>query len=144
MRTTDNNCGKYLSKLLSENEDYNTDDLKIIANKNLKELQKNNPELLVFPQSLNLYKGDVEKPVFSFFDKKLTTYNLMGFVGRNNTKLTISSRFYPDGNDYFLHYMLQKIFSINILNFDQTNNNENIWDFLLYLFPHYLKKAYAQ
>jgi 5-methylcytosine-specific restriction endonuclease McrBC regulatory subunit McrC len=68
----------------------------------------------------------------------------MGFVGRNNTQLTISSRFYPQGNDYFLHYMLQKVFAINIINFDQTKDNENIWDFLLYLFPYYLQKAYAQ
>jgi 5-methylcytosine-specific restriction endonuclease McrBC regulatory subunit McrC len=40
--------------------------------------------------------------------------------------------------------MLQKVFSINILKFDQTPNKENIWDFLLYLFPYYLKKAYSQ
>ncbi|MDR0973582.1 MAG: McrC family protein, partial [Prevotellaceae bacterium] len=27
---------------------------------------------------------------------------------------------------------------------EQPPNKENIWDFLLYLFPHYLKKAYSQ
>jgi 5-methylcytosine-specific restriction enzyme subunit McrC len=69
----------------------------------------------------------------------------MGFIGRNSTQLTISSRFAKDeNNDYFLHYMLQKVFSINLLKFDQTPNKENIWDFLLYLFPYYLKKAYSQ
>ncbi len=69
----------------------------------------------------------------------------MGFVGRNSSQLTISSRFAKDdNNDYFLHYMLQKVFSINLLKFDQTPNSENIWDFLLYLFPYYLKKAFSQ
>lgn len=69
----------------------------------------------------------------------------MGFVGRNSSQLTISSRFSKDDkNDYFLHYMLQKVFSLNLLKFDQTPNSENIWDFLLYLFPYYLKKAYSQ
>jgi 5-methylcytosine-specific restriction endonuclease McrBC regulatory subunit McrC len=40
--------------------------------------------------------------------------------------------------------MLQKVFAINLLKFDQTPNKENIWDFLLYLLPYYLKKAYSQ
>jgi 5-methylcytosine-specific restriction enzyme subunit McrC len=118
----------------------------IIANKNLIDLQKDNPDLLIFPQSLGQYHDDVEKSeIFSLNEKILTTYNLMGFVGRNSSQLTISSRFAKDDiNDYFLHYMLQKVFSINLLKFDQTPNKENIWDFLLYLFPYYLKKAYSQ
>ncbi len=142
MRTTDNNGGKNLDKF----DNFNIADLSFIANKNLLDIQKENPDLLVFPHSFGEYRDDVEKShIFSLDDKKLTTYNLMGFIGRNSTQLTISSRFAKDdNNDYFLHYMLQKVFSINLLNFDQTPNNENIWDFLLYLFPYYLKKAYSQ
>lgn len=69
----------------------------------------------------------------------------MGFVGRNDTRLTIHSRFAKsDENDFFLHYLLQKVFAINIFNFDQTSGEEGIWDFLLYLFPYFLKKALAQ
>ncbi len=142
MRTTDNNCGKEIKNLQAKT----IEDLKQIANKSLLDLQKENPDLLVFPQNLGEYKDGVEKShIFSLDDEKLTTYNLMGFIGRNSTQLTISSRFAKDDkNDYFLHYMLQKVFSINILKFDQTPNKENIWDFLLYLFPYYLKKAYSQ
>jgi len=142
MRTTDNNGGKNLIGI----ESLNLRDLSCIANRTLIDLQKENPDLLVFPQSLGQYRDDVEKsPIFSLDDEKLTTYNLMGFVGRNSSQLTISSRFAKDDhNDYFLHYMLQKVFSTNLLKFDQTPNKENIWDFLLYLFPFYLKKAYSQ
>jgi len=142
MRTTDNNGGKNLTDL----ENLNISDLSCIANRNLIDLQKDNPDLLIFPQSLGQYYDDVEKShIFSLQEEVLTTYNLMGFVGRNSSQLTISSRFSKnDHNDYFLHYMLQKVFSINLLKFDQTLNKENIWDFLLYLFPYFLKKAYSQ
>jgi len=142
MRTTDNNGGKSIDNF----DELDIDNLTYIANRNLLDLQQENPDLLVFPHSFGEYRDDVEKSnIFSIDDEKLTTYNLMGFIGRNSTQLTISSRFAKDdNNDYFLHYMLQKVFSINLLKFDQTPNKENIWDFLLYLFPYYLKKAYSQ
>jgi len=151
MRTTDNNCGKPLNEL---GECNNIDDLYFISNKSLHELQENNPNLLIFPKTFGKYHDDVEKSIiFSLSDHgkadknniKLITYNLMGFIGRNDTQLTISSRFATnDEHDYFLHYMLQKVFSINILNFDQTKNKDSIWDFLLYLFPYYLNNAYSK
>ncbi len=142
MRTTDNNGGKSIDKF----DNLNIEDLLAIANRNLLDLKRENPDLLVYPHSFEKCRDDVEKPhIFSLDNENLTTYNLMGFVGRNSTQLTISSRFAKDdNNDYFLHYMLQKVFSINLLKFDQTPNKENIWDFLLYLFPYYLKKAYSQ
>jgi 5-methylcytosine-specific restriction enzyme subunit McrC len=142
MRTTDNNGGKNLISF----DNPNINDLSCIANRTIIDLQKDNPDLLVFPQSLGQYRDDVEKShIFSLDEENLTTYNLMGFIGRNSSQLSISSRFAKDDkNDYFLHYMLQKVFSLNLLKFDQTANKENIWDFLLYLFPHYLKKAYSQ
>jgi hypothetical protein len=50
--------------------------------------------LLVFPQTLGQYRDDVEKShIFSLYEDNLTTYNLMGFIGRNSSQLTISSRF---------------------------------------------------
>lgn len=138
--TTDNNCGNYLVP------DEHCENLLSIGNRNIKCLCEKNPDLLIFPQSLGKYHDDIEKSqIFSILDNNLTTYNIMGFVGRNETQLTISSRFaLNDKHDYFLHYMLQKVLSINLLKFDQTSNKENIWDFLLYLFPYYLKKAYLQ
>ncbi|AZA78117.1 restriction endonuclease [Chryseobacterium sp. G0186] len=142
MRTTDNNGGQSIEYLSEQN----IRDLYSIGNKNLIDLKKDNPDLLIFPQILGKYNDDIEKSsIFSIDEEKLTTNNLMGFIGRNSSQLTISSRFAKDDkNDFFLHYMLQKVFSINILKFDQTTNKENIWDFLLYMFPHFLKKAYSQ
>lgn len=142
MRTTDNNGGKTLTDLGI----LNVSDLSCIANQSLADLQKDNPDLLIFPHSLGQYRDDVEKShIFTLSEETLTTFNLMGFVGRNSGQLTIASRFAKnDHRDYFLHYMLQKVFSINLLKFDQKSSKEDIWDFLLYLFPYYLKKAYSK
>jgi 5-methylcytosine-specific restriction endonuclease McrBC regulatory subunit McrC len=145
MRTTDNNGGKYLADIGGTHGL----DLSAIANKSLFDLQKDNPDLLVFPQELGIHHDDIGKLcICALTDDKLTTYNLMGFVGRNDMRLTISSRFTqndPDNKrDYFLHYMLGKVLSLNIVNLDTAKDTEKIEDFLPYLFPGYLRKALAQ
>ena len=140
MITTDNNLGKFLDSKL-EHEDFS-----LIANKTLKELQAKNPNLLVFPNRLGEHNDDIEKEkIFSLEETTLTTSNFMGFIGCNASKLSISSRFYPSSNDYFLHYMLQKVFALNIVDLKTNTENDDIWDiFLLYLFPYYLQKALNQ
>lgn len=76
---------------------------------------------------------------------KLVTGNIMGFVGYNGTQVSIRSRFAKDnGNDYFLHYMLQKVLCLNVFNLDFQSDRENIFDFLIYLFPGFLKEALRQ
>ena len=82
--------------------------------------------------------------IFSLHGQKLTTGNLMGFVGINGSELTIQSRFAIDKHDYFLHYLLQKVFSFNLFELKHRSNKENIFDFLIYLFPFFLKKALGQ
>jgi len=70
MRTTDNNGGKSIDKF----DNLNIADLSVIANRNLLDLQKENPDLLVFPHSFGTYRDDVEKPnIFSLDNEKLTT-----------------------------------------------------------------------
>ena len=150
MRTTDNNCGKSFLDLNRNPECETKNDLLIIANKTVKELA-DEEKLLIFPHSLNALHKNVEGSdyVFSLHQKSdgediLTTKNIMGFVGCNETQLTISSRFYTDDGDFFLHYMLQKVFSINIFDLEHKTDKDTIWDFLPYLFPYYLKQALYQ
>lgn len=107
MRTTDNNGGKSIDKF----DNLNIADLSAIANKNLLDLQIENPDLLVFPHSFGKYKDDVEKShIFSLDNENLTTYNLMGFIGRNSTQLTISSRFAKDENNDFCIICCKNLF----------------------------------
>ena len=77
------------------------------------------PNLLVFPDSFEEYDRDFGKKVVCDMvnDSKLLTNSIVGFIGRNSTKLSIHSRFAKeDEDDYFLHYMLQKVAKVNILN----------------------------
>lgn len=139
-RTTDNNLGNY------KVGDGCKQNFSSIANVNLAELVKNNPNLLVFPPKLGQHNDDIEKEVlFSLQENQLQTFNYMGFVGCNDSQLTIASRFYEQEDDFFLHYMLQKVFALNIVDLKVSTDNQSIWDiFLLYLFPHYLQKALHQ
>jgi len=139
LKVTDNNCGVKIEKELIP-------DLKLIANKRISSLiSEDNPNLLIFPNDLSQNGDEIsEEHIFNLHDTTLTTCNIMGFVGVNESEITIQSRFARDNKDYFLHYMLQKVFSINLFDLKHGMNNESIFDFLLYLFPFYLKKALRQ
>lgn len=124
-------------------------DLKVIADVGISEITiEENPNLLVFPDSFDSYDRDFgEKVVCNVINegKELYTNSIVGFVGRNKTHLSIHSRFADDGKeDYFLHYMLQKVAKINLFNLQHSMDEDSVFDFLLYLFPVYLKKAVNQ
>ncbi len=139
--TTDNNLGKAIAK------ETDLPNLAKIADVKIKDLKlDDNPNLLIFPRDFN-QNGDKisESNIISLQGDKISTGNIMGFVGLGDTQLDIKSRFaQDDGRDYFLHYMLQKVFSINLFDIKHTSNKEQVFDFLLYLFPYHLKKALAQ
>lgn len=124
-------------------------DLKVIADVGISEITLDEySNLLVFPDSFESYDRDFGKKVIcSISDdgKTLYTNSIVGFVGRNNTHLSIHSRFADDGEeDFFLHYMLQKVTSINLFSLQHTMDEDSVFDFLVYLFPLYLKKAINQ
>ena len=122
-------------------------DLRLIANQKIKDIRlEEHPNLFIFPPKDYAYGDKIDEgTIFSLDDTTLTTNNIMGFVGVNDTRLTITSRFAEnDANDYFLHYMLQQVLSINIVHLDQSKNKEPIWNFLSYIFPYYLKRAISQ
>ena len=153
--TTDNNCGVAFNDLgengaVPKKSDY--DNLSKIANTSVEELTKNNTSLLIFPQVLGLHDDGIgEEPIFNLHGNpeqpesvKLETGNLMGFIGLGDTQLKISSRFSkPDKNDHFMHYMLQKVFSINLLDYKYSSGDGGL-DLLMFIFPRLLKKALAQ
>lgn len=81
---------------------------------------------------------------------KVRTGNLMGFLGFSGrgfhgTRVSIRSRF--DCNcekDFFLHYMLEKVFKINLFNMDYSLGRNDGLDFVYLLFPHFLTRAVRQ
>lgn len=142
IQVTDNS-----SKELKDISESDRNGLYTIANIAIGNLSLNdNPNLLVFPRDLDYYGDKIgESQIITVNKEKIFTGNVMGFVGVNDMQLDIKSRFAKDcPQDYFLHYMLQKVFSINLFDIKHTISTEPIFDFLLYLFPHYLKKAMRQ
>ena len=119
--------------------------LRAIANVPLKELKDKYPDLLIFPQSFDEWQDGLSSQcIFHLNDKTIRTSNLMGFVGNNSTELSIYSRFADGKNDFFLHYILQKVFCPHLLDLKHSYDELTIFDFLMYLFPYYFNKALSQ
>lgn len=141
---TDNMRPTRLSELALEQS---VDDLQRIANKPIEKLVANdNVTLLAFPQSFKLGLDDIdENCILNLYGEELSTGNIMGFVGVNDTMLTIKSRFAKnDEEDYFLHYMLMRVFHFNLTNLKHSVSSESVFDLLLFVFPFFLKKAFRQ
>ena len=142
LQTTDNQDWTAIKYCIqSSQQDFDLEktklDLEDIANEKISDKVDDNPNLLIFPRDLHQHRDEIsESHIISMRDDMISTGNIMGFVGVNDTQLDIKSRFAKeDGNDYFLHYMLQKVFAINLFDIKHTTNKQPIFDFLLYLFP---------
>lgn len=106
---------------------------------------EDHPNLLVFPQDIDVYGDKIgDAHIFELKNETLVTGNIMGFIGCGETKVSISSRFAHSIDDYFLHYMLRKVFAINLFDLQFNSDEESIFDFLIYLFPAFLKNALRQ
>lgn len=123
-------------------------DLSMIAGRTVKhlcELDENGMSLLVFPDSLDVYGDQVgDCTILDIQDRVVTTGNLMGFVGCKGTNLRIRSRFDNAEDDYFMHYLLEKVFSVNLFDLPHSTDAESVFDFVLFLFPFFLKRALSQ
>ena len=131
---------------LTISDEHHLENLQKIAEKPIGQLSlDDNPNLLIFPQNLEEYGDKIGKQyVCEVKDGKLYTGNIMGFIGYGDTKVRIHSRFAQGDDDYFLHYMLQKVFAINLFDLKYHSDEESIFDFLIYLFPAFLKRAMRQ
>lgn len=125
------------------------ENLRKISGVKLAELKPDDyPNLLLYPCDLADSRDLEGSSVICHFDSNATelhTNNIMGVVGIGDTNLRIASRFAKDDErDYFLHYMLGKVLSINVVNLDTLTDAEGVEDFLPYLFPTFLQKALNQ
>lgn len=123
-------------------------DLSLIAGRTVKNLcdrDDNGISLLVFPDSLDVYGDQIgDSTVLEIHNDVITTGNLMGFVGCRRTNLRIKSRFDNGKDDYFMHYLLEKVFFVNLFDLPHSTDAESVFDFVLFLFPFFLKRALAQ
>ena len=134
---------------------HDCENLRKIANKTLGDLQSESG-ILIFPPKIEDTDDQIKDSViFTLKESEnsfsLDTGNLMGFIGRNDTELNICSRFthkidgkVSEKNDFFLHYMLEKVCHINLTNLKSTRSPDKIFDLLPFLFPQYLINALRQ
>lgn len=122
-----------------------------IADKTIAELCKENENLLIFPYSIETSCDKIcDSPVMNILntgdsDKvQITTGNVMGFIGIDNLQIKIKSRFDKGRDDFFLHYMLQKVLSLNLFDLKHNDEQEDIFDFIMFMFPYLLKAAMNQ
>ena len=116
--------------------------IKEISGKTLSSVKDN---ILIFPNSIKESK-DLEQHsrIFDIVNDSLLTNNIMGFIGYKNIQIKISSRFANDNEDYFLHYMLMKVLNLNIINLKHSKDYDDSFDFLIYMFISFFKKALRQ
>lgn len=129
--------------------------IRLIANKTIGDLQTES-DILVFPPKVEETDDQIKDSIIFTLKENadsfsLETGNIMGFIGRNDTEVNICSRFThkDDGrvsekNDFFLHYMLEKVCHVNLTNLKSTRTPDKIFDFLPFLFPQYLTAALKQ
>lgn len=170
LKTTDNNCSQKISFLIQGVssrtggvEPFSVahySSLSRIANVPVKELAVKNQNLLVFPYEIDKSYGRIgELPIFemcgcaeNLSEAKIKTGNLMGFVGVGSgggaengaVQLEIASRFSKSKNDFFLHYMLGKVFCENLFSLNFNASNGSVFDLLCFMFPLVLKNAFRQ
>lgn len=122
-----------------------------IADKTIAELCRENENLLIFPFSIDQADDRIgESSVMSILNtddpEKVTisTGNVMGFIGVGDLQVKIKSRFDQGRDDFLLHYMLQKVLSFNLFDLSHNNDYEDVFDFIMFMFPFFLKSALRQ
>ena len=112
-----------------------------IADKTLLQLEKEG--VFVFPEILK-NSEDITKDqmILQSVNDSYRSGNVMGFIGMGEERMIISSRFSSE-EDFFFQYLLERVLEVpNIVNMDTEANQDNkLYNLLLFLFPHYLKAA---
>lgn len=130
------------NKLILKTDFYDVRDITaVIADKTFEQLEKDG--IFVFPEIIK-DADDISRDqmVLQSYNDMYATSNVMGFLGTGNQRLIIKSRF-SDGEDYLFQYLLNKVMDFpNMVDLETDAKQDNaLFNLLVFLFPHYLKKA---
>ena len=126
-------------------------------------MEADEADVIVWPQSfIEGFEAIKDQYIFHITEKdrknidSITTSNIVGFIGKENTHIRIHSRFsaidkkdqnkWEVKNDYFLYYMLEKVMAINLfdLKTKSSSDKDRVFDLLIFFFPKLLKDALSQ
>ena len=112
-----------------------------IADKTLEQLEHEG--VFVFPEIREAKDITQDQMVLQSVNDTYRSSNVMGFLGCGDERLVIASRFCGQGEDYFFQYLLDRVLDFpNIVELESDANQDNrLFNFLLFLFPYYLKAA---
>lgn len=113
-----------------------------IADKTLEQLESEG--VFVFPERIKDAEDITqEQMILRSVNDSYRSGNVMGFLGYGDERLVIESRFCGEGEDYFFQYLLDRVLDFpNIVDLQSDNDSDNrLFNFLLFLFPYYLKTA---
>ncbi len=113
-----------------------------VADKTLEQLEREG--LFVFPEIIKDAE-DITKDqmVLQSYNDMYCSGNVMGFLGVGDERLVIESRFSTGENDFLFQYLLEQVLDVpNYINLGTSaNQDDRLFNLLLFLFPHYLKQA---
>ena len=113
-----------------------------IADKTLEQLEREG--IFVFPEVVKDSEDITrDQMIIQSINDSFRSGNVMGFLGYGDERLIIESRFCGEEEDYFFQYLLDRVLNFpNIVDLETDANQDNrLFNFLLFLFPYYLKKA---
>ncbi|MDU6265100.1 MAG: hypothetical protein E6600_11430 [Anaerocolumna aminovalerica] len=113
-----------------------------IADKTLEQLEREG--IFVFPEVVKDAEDITrDQMIIQSINDSYRSGNVMGFLGCGDERLIIESRFCGEEGDYFFQYLLDRVLNFpNIVNLETDANQDNrLFNFLLFLFPYYLKTA---
>ncbi len=113
-----------------------------IADKTLGQLEREG--IFIFPETVNDAEDITpDQMILQSVNDTYHSGNVMGFIGCGDERLIIESRFCIGGEDFFFRYLLEKVIDFpNIVDLESDADQDNsLFNFLLFLFPRYLKAA---
>ena len=112
-----------------------------IADKTLEQLEREG--VFVFPEIVKEAEDITrDQMIIQSVNDTFRSGNVMGFLGCGDERLIIKSRFCGK-EDFFFQYLLDQVLDFpNIVDLESDANQDNqLFNFLLFLFPYYLKTA---
>lgn len=113
-----------------------------IADRTLEQLEQDG--VFVFPEGIKEAEDlTKEQMILQSFNDKYVSGNVMGFLGVGDERLIIESRFSKGENDFFFQYLLERVLDFpNFINLEtNANQDDKLFNLLLFLFPRYLRLA---
>ncbi len=113
-----------------------------IADKTLEQLEKEG--IFVFPEILKDAEDVTrDQMILQSVNGTFVSGNIMGYIGQEDERLEITSRFSKGDKDYLFHYLLEKVVGIpNLVSLDTfADDSDRIYRLLIFMFPRFLRNA---